>query len=198
MSVGSSIIGALRVIFGADTAQFDTALKDSSGKLKTFGAAAVTVGNLAADAIKGAASAIADAFKQAIDQANKLSNLSTTLGVAVEQLSALKYAAVSTGVSFDALGEGLKSLQAKMTEALGDKRSDPARAFAAIGLSAKDLQRTSTEVLLDLANKFQSFADGPTKTALANALGIGALLPLLNKGKDGIQQFMAEAQKLAW
>lgn len=196
MSIGNSIIGALRVVFGADTAQFDTALKDSSKNLKAFGVSAVTVGALAADAIKGAANAIAFAFSQALEQGNKIAGLSRSLGVAVEQLSALKYAALASGNSLEELGEGLKGLQARMVEALADNRSSPARAFAAIGMSAKDLQRDATAVFLDLAQKFQSFADGPAKQALADAFGIGQLLPLLNRGKDGIQQFMAEAQRL--
>src|SRR5579863_1958496 len=77
-----------------------------------------------------------------------------------------------------------------------------ADAFKQLGVSVVDANgqlRPTQDVLADLATKFQSMPDGPMKTAEAIAIfgkSGAALVPLLNKGKDGIDELMQEAQKL--
>ncbi len=195
----NAIIGALRVVLGADTAAFDTAMKEGGKKLKQFDATAVAAGVAVAKALEVAGGAIRDAIAGALRDADKLGKMAQQIGVPVEQLSALKYAAEQTGVSFDALGGGLKALSLKMAEAAADTHSGPARALAALGVSAKDASgqvRSAGDVVLELADKFKRFKDSAGKSKLAEELGLGELIPLLNKGRDGIASLTDEAARL--
>lgn len=195
----NSIIGALRVVLGADTAAFDTALKEGGKKLKQFDATAVAAGVTIAKALEVAGAAIRDAISGALRDAQMLGKMAQQIGVPVEQLSALKFAAEQAGVSFDALGGGLKALSLKMAEAAADTHSGPARALQALGVAAKDANgqvKNAGAVVLELADKFKSFKDGAGKTKLAEELGLGELIPLLNKGREGITDLTSEAARL--
>jgi len=196
-----SVIGALRVVLGADTAQLDTAFKDSVKKAAQFG---VDMGKAAATAVAAFAAvgaAVAHAVTNALGEITQMSRLSQSIGVPIEQLQMLKHAAEQSGVSLQTLGQGFKDLAQKMNEAAGDKASGPARAFTALGVSITDASgrlKSSEQVMLDVAQKFSGLQDGANKTALAvHMFGeSGAqLIPFLNQGRDGISQLGDQARQ---
>lgn len=197
---GSSIVGALRVVLGADTAALETDLKRAKS----------TFGNFAADMLKnwkGLAAAISGgavglAIKGVIDQADKLNKLSQSIGIPVEQLSALKYAAELSDVSIEQLSTSLGKLGKNLTEAAAKPTSEVANAFRALGVATTDSNgklRSQESVLLDIAQKFSGLKDGAGKTAVAMAIfgRAGAdMIPFLNQGRDGIKEITDRAHEL--
>lgn len=196
---GAATIGALRVVLGADTAALDKGLKNAQSNLAAFGTAvaagmaAVAAAAVAAGAVLGAA------MKSTIDDMDKLSKTSQKLGIPVEQLSALAYAADLSDVSFEALSKSVGKLNRTMVEAAAKPTSEAAKAFTALGISVKDSNgnlKSSDAVLGDVAEKFSGLKDGAGKTAVAMAIfgKAGAdLIPLLNGGRDGLKEMSEEA-----
>lgn len=140
-------------------------------------------------------------IKSAIDAADQLNKLSQKIGISVEALSTLRFAAQLSDVSLETLQKGIKGLSQNIVEA-NTGIGDGAQMFAALGISVKnaDGRMKSTEaVLLQVADVFASFEDGAVKTALAVKLfgksGM-EMIPFLNQGAAGIGQLTAEAERL--
>lgn len=199
MAAGGAIIGALRVILGADTADFEKGLKSAQSSLSGFGSTATKI----AAALGGALSfggAVA-AVKGTINTLDNLSKTSQKIGVPVEQLSALRHAASLSDVSVESLDKGIAKLARNMVEAAQGSET-PKRAFEALGISVRNSDgsfKSMGELLPDIAEKFSRMPDGPVKTALAMQLlgRAGAdLIPLLNSGKAGLLDMTNEARQL--
>jgi hypothetical protein len=198
---GSSIIGALRVVLGADTAALDKGLDDSRTKLGQFASDIAATGAIIGAAITAAYGAVALGINNTLKSMDELNKQSQKIGIPVEQLSALKLAADLSDVSMEQLGVGVGKLSKNMVEAAGKPTSEAANAFRALGVNVKDANGKllpTQDVLLSLADKFSGLKDGAGKTAAAMAIfgKSGAdLIPLLNAGRDGIQGMIDNAQK---
>ena len=195
-------IGALRVDLGLNTAQFTEGLKKAQSGLAQFGDAAKVGLGLVAAAAAAATVALGVAVKGAIDHADALSKAAQKAGVSVEALSRLEYAAKLSDVSLESLTSSLGKLSKGMADAAIDTQGKTASAFAALGISVTDAQgkiKSSTAVLGEIADKFASFPDGVTKSALAMQIfgKSGAeLIPLLNSGSAGLAKMAAESDKV--
>jgi X-X-X-Leu-X-X-Gly heptad repeat protein len=201
MAAGNSVIGALRVELGIDSAQFEQGLARATTGLGRWqnvalaGFAAVT----AAAVVAGRA--LVGALGDAIDSFDEMGKAAQRTGVAVEALSQLKYAADLSDVSFQQLTGGLQRLSKGIGEIASGSSGPAAMAFAALGVSATNAagqMRSADEVFADLAEQFASLEDGSTKTALAIAIfgRAGAeMIPLLNAGRDGLREAAAEADR---
>lgn len=128
-------------------------------------------------------------------------DMAARLGMSVEAVQELGYAASQSSTDADTLGGGLKSLSDK-ADAATKGAQDAARALHQVGLSGSDLR--SGKIPLDsalrsIADRFAAMPDGARKSALAVDLFGNAgvkLIPLLNKGAAGIGELRAEAQSL--
>lgn len=145
--------------------------------------------------------AFAALVKGAIDSADELNKLSQKIGISVEALSTLQFAAQLSDVGLDTLKTGLKGLSANLTEARAGL-GEGAALFQALGVSVEDTAgnlKSSDTILLEVADRFASFEDGATKTALAVKLfgksGMD-MIPFLNQGASGIRELMQEAERL--
>lgn len=199
---GSSVIGALRVNLGIDSAQFSAGLKASQANLAKFGKT-VAVGFAAvATAAAAAGVAMGVAVKGAIDHADALSKSAQKAGVTTEALSRLAYAADFSDVSLEQLTGGLGRLSKTMLDVASGSKGPAATAFKALGISVMDAAgnlRNSDAVFSDIAERFGQMEDGATKTALAIALFGRAgseMIPLLNSGKDGLKAMADESDRL--
>lgn len=139
--------------------------------------------------------------KGAIDTADELNKLSQKIGISVEALSTLRFAAQLSDVSLETLQKGIKGLSQGIVEA-GTGVGDGAAMFQALGISVKNADGTlaSTEsVLLKVADVFANLEDGAVKTSLAVKLfgksGM-EMIPFLNQGAAGINQITSEAERL--
>ena len=140
-------------------------------------------------------------IKNAIDAADQINKLSQKIGISVEALSTLRFAAQLSDVSLEALQKGIKGLSQIITEA-NTGVGDGAQVFEALGISVRNADgsmKSTDEVLLKVADVFANLEDGAVKTALAVKLfgksGMD-MIPFLNQGAAGINQLTAEAERL--
>lgn len=199
---GDSVVGALRIVLGADTASFEDGMKGAGKTLEDFASKAKIAGTAIGVALSGAIIGLGVSLKNAVDQADKLGKLSQSMGVPVEQLSQMSLAAQLSGVSIEALAKSFSILNKNMVDASGNAKTEAARAFQAMGISVKDAGgnlKSAQQVIVEMAGKFQGYSDGAAKSALATAtLGKSgaALVPMLNAGADGLKRMMDEADAL--
>ena len=139
--------------------------------------------------------------KKQLEVADATSKMAQSAGVSVETLSGLGYAADLAGVSSETLGKSFGKLAKNLSDA-NKGTGDAVDAFAALGINIKDGngQLKSTDaVMLEVADKFASFADGTNKTALAMQIfgkqGM-ELIPMLNLGANGLREMQKEAGDL--
>lgn len=234
-----SIIGALRVTLGLDSAAFEDGLKGASEKLSGFGDRIKASGigaaldeifdrsrlklldtgvekvglfgsafeklgaiGIATGVGIGAAAVAFEGLSKSLEFADKMGKLAQQVGVPVDELSKLKYAADLSDVSLDSLGGGLTRLTKNMATVAEGGAGPAAAAFQTLGIQVKNADgtlRPAGDVLQQIAGRFAGMQDGATKTALAVSLfgKSGAdLIPLLDKGSAGISAMANEAEQL--
>lgn len=158
-------------------------------------------GKILGTAAAGAGVAVAAMVKNALDAADDLGDLSEKTGVAVDDLSKLAYAAKLSDVELEGLQQGLVKLGDSAVKAMAGT-GDAATAFKALGVSVTDSEgrlKSNYRLLLDTADAFAQFEDGPAKAAAAlDIFGkSGAdLIPLLNGGSEAIRQAGDELERL--
>jgi hypothetical protein len=139
--------------------------------------------------------------KAAADVADNLDDMAEKSGIAVRELSALRYAGEVVGTPLESISTGIRKLGQNMAAAAGGAK-EQAAAFKAVGVSIRESDgslRSQDAVLADIATKFAGYRDGAEKSALAIEL-FGkqgeALIPLLNQGASGIASLRVEGEKL--
>ena len=173
------------------------AKKQAEKMRKDWEAAGKAIGIFAA----GAVTALAVLTKSQINAADQLAKMSQKVGVSVETLSTLKYAADQSGVSVETLQSSLVRLTKNASDA-AKGTGEAIQGFDALGISvatADGKLKSSDALLIEIAEKFASFEDGANKTALAvNLFGkSGAeLIPMLNAGASGIDELRQRARDL--
>lgn len=203
MAVAQASIGTLSVILGGDASALDKMLAGAQTSVTGF---AAKVGQIAGGiglvkVVESIASALVNTIKQGLETASTLSKLSDASGEAIGSVSRLSYAMTIATGSNDGLGRSLQSLSTGIADVLAGKVTDASNALNAMGISVRNTDgtiKTSVQVLDDIAAKFAGYKDGAAKAALAQAaFGAGgeALIPLLNKSRDGIAQLGDEAEK---
>ena len=162
-----------------------------------FSAAQATLAGLGVGLSLGA---LVAGLKSVIDYADKLNDLSKSTGIAVETLGGLGYAAKTAGVDLETVAKGTQNLARAMADAAGGN-AQLTDLFQRMGVQIKDTTgalRPLDDVLFDVASKFQSYADGPEKAALATELfrkGGQALIPLLDEGGEKLRALVEEYQR---
>ena len=161
----------------------------------TAGGAAMAAGLVAAGA---AAVHCADQYAEYVESVAKASKVT---GIAVEDMSRLKFAVEMTGGNFDAMTQGLaKFTQGVVKGAEGSKQQ--ADAFARLGITQAQLQageHNMLPLLEAVAEKFQGLKDKTDRTAEARDLfgrGGTQFLNFLALGKEGLKQMAGEADRL--
>jgi hypothetical protein len=181
----------IKVKIDADTAGLTRGLAGATDKLTKFGKVAGAAIGVAA---VGAAVGLAALTKRAIDNADALSKASQKMGMTVEALSRLQYAAKLSGVELSGLQTGMNALARNMAA-----NSD---AFDQLGVSITNSDgtlRSSVAVLGEVADRFAGMEDGATKTALALSIfgRAGAdMIPMLNTGSAGLAAMAQEADNV--
>jgi len=143
--------------------------------------------------------AIAERVSEAIKQVDELSKTAQKVGIAVTQLSTLSLAMKFAGVDSATMATSIRGLDKAVGEAV-DENSKAAISFRELGVSLRNTDgslKTTDEIILQLADAFAKLPDGVTKTRLATELFGRAgmnLIPLLNRGRQGIEEAQQEAQ----
>lgn len=198
---GNAVIGALRVVLGADTAALETGLKDAQSSLSSFGSNAGKTLAAAAVAMTAALTGVAVSIRSSLTQFDEMGKAAQRIGIPVEQLSALKYAGDFADVSLETLSTSVTKLARNMSDAVTNGIGPAANAFRAMHVQVTNSDgtlRNQADVIADVAEKFKYYEDGAAKTALAVAIfgKQGAtMIPLLNGGRDALISAAEEAKK---
>lgn len=193
-------LAALQVQLELQTAQFTEQMKGVNSQLDKLNNKV----NSVSDTFKKAGAAIAGLvsvgtvvtiIRSTVDAMDDLRDSAQKVGVTVEELSALNFAASQSGVGIDTLNTALGILNKNLAD-VEKGTTDAAKVLRAIGVSATD---STAETLLKMADAFSAIPDGATKTAAAMAaLGKSGkeLIPFLNEGREGITEMMERAKEL--
>lgn len=147
------------------------------------------------------ARAIFNFSKDVVKAEADLVSMAERAGTSVEEFSRLGYAASQSGSSIEGMDAALKGLANTAAEAQKGSKSAQA-AFDAIGISAEGADgalKDTSQLLVEIADKFSQYQDGAAKSALAQELfgkSGRELIPLLNKGAEGIAELKARADEL--
>lgn len=154
-------------------------------------------------AIAGAMTAAAVAIGKTIDQFDAMGKAASRMGITVEALSRLEYAARLSDVSTETLSTSLRRLgQVQIEVARGSK--EQASLFRQLGVAAVNSAgglRDADVVLRELADRFATMPDSAEKTALAVKLfgRSGAeLIPLLNLGAKGLEEYARRSDEVGY
>ena len=124
-------------------------------------------------------------------------------GVAVESLSALKFASEQAGANFGSLTKGLKTL-AKTSNEASTGTASYADAFKELGVTVTDNSgslKSVEQLMLESADAFAAMGNDTKAAALAQEVFGKAgtdLLPMLKLGKAGIKELTDQAGKLGF
>lgn len=160
--------------------------------LQRMGAGIAATGSAALGAGLGAAAAFSN-------QGDAIAKMSQRTGIAVESLSALKYAADLGGSSIQDVEGAVVAMQSTILKAdYGLKRS--VQSLGALGLSAQQLKGLRPEQQFAIiAEALSRVQDPGRKAALAvRVLGESGrqLLPMFSQGAEGLAAATAEAERL--
>jgi hypothetical protein len=159
------------------------------------GGAAMLAGLVAAGA---AAVHCADQYEQYVESVAKVSKIT---GIAVEDVSRLKFAVEATGGNFDTAGQGLAKFTSNVVKA-AEGSTQQAAAFARLGITQKQLEageHNMLPLLEAVAEKFQGLKDKTDRTTEARDLfgrSGTQFLNFLALGRDGLKQMANEADRL--
>lgn len=151
------------------------------------------IGAFSVAAVGGFATTLQGVIQQAVDAADQLNDLSKQTGIAVDTLGGLGFAASLAGGDLESIVSASDKLNKSIAEAARGNK-EYAGAFDALGLNVKTASgelKTADVVLAELADKFESYADGPNKVAIAQKLmgEAGAKqIGLLNDGGKALQE----------
>jgi len=158
---------------------------------RAFGGLKASIVSLGAGLSVGA---FASLVKNSIDAADELNKLSQKVGITVERLSELKFAANLSDVSIEKFQLGMKGLNETLVKA-SDATSKEAALLKTLGVTAKD----PANALRQVSDAFAVLPDGATKSALAVELFGKAgmeMIPMLNGGSKALDEAAASARKL--
>lgn len=197
--MASSLIGALRVVLGIDTASFETGLAKAKKQMGGFQGGlsgfASAFSPVAAGAAAGtlAVAGFAAAMRQAATAAQWADDLSAQankIGITAESLQLLRQAAEAVDIPMASLDAGMQALNGTLGALkLGIGDGKIRKAFEELGISQEQLtsMKDASDLLPVLADKIRGVGTQAEQVLIAKKLGIEELLPLLQQGAAGIQ-----------
>lgn len=176
---------------------FQKGLKSASKHLKSFGSGLAAIGGgitAAGTAVLAPLVAMTDMF---IETSSALYDMSQRTGIGVERISELSHAAEQSGTSLEAVETGIRKMQKSLTDATHGSKS-AAKAFADLGLNAKDLAKLTPEEQFDAVAKAIGSIEDPTQRAGMAMKVFGksgtALLPMI----EDLDALSEEAQRMGF
>ena len=197
--IGDSLQGAFSSLgqFGSVVGDLSRSIAESfdgigKGAKNGLAIAVTALGALGAAAIAAGAGLI-ELGKGGAELVEHLEQVSQKTGISVRDLQIFQAAGNTVGVSLDDITTAMRKFGQALT-GFG-KGAAAQTVLRELGVTSKD----SKEALLEVADAFQKMPDGAQKSSDAVALfgrsGL-TLIPLLDKGRDGIQQWEKALDKL--
>ena len=172
-------------------------LRDSSSELIAPLAAPFTL-------LAGAgAFSISKAITSYTELADTLDKTSIRTGVAAESLQALHFGAMQSGMSAEDMDKALIKLTSEMSKAATGQNANLAAIFKHLGINLRDSKghvRSAADVMNNLAQAVKNNESPAARMQVLNAAfgeELGAkLIPLLQGGADGLEEYKKKAEEL--
>jgi TP901 family phage tail tape measure protein len=192
----------LLVKISGDASNLKSELDKSGIDLDKFGENLKGIGKNMSIAGMGILGSLGATVKKTADAGDQFDKMSKRTGVAVEDLSALAYAADMSGTDIGTLENSLRFL----AQGIGDAANETGTAkdaFEKLGISVTDTEgnlRPTVDVMKEAATALGEVGSETEKVALATDM-FGSrygtqLLPMLREGGQGIEDLMNKAHDL--
>ena len=211
----ASLIGALRVTLGLDTAAFEKGATRAELRAKALGnnaeALGMKVGRMgkvlaaAGGAFLGSAvvSELRSMARAGLEYASTLGETAQQLGVSVTALQQYRFIASQVGIDQDVMDKGLSKLSINLGK-LATGSAPAAAALAKFGFNQAEVGRlskmTAEQALPFLADKFTALKSPTEQAAFAAELFSakigGKFVTLLNLGGGAIQAFIEDYKRM--
>lgn len=149
----------------------------------------------------GALTGLFVAVEKSASAGDRIAKFSRRVGLTVEGLQALRFAAERSGVGMEDADKAFEKFGRSVSEAAAGM-GEAGKLFSAMGIPLKDSTgrlRKQEDILLDLAQVYTKIQDPQDKLRASMALfgkSGGGMVEMLNQGKDGVQALMTEYQRL--
>lgn len=203
---GGSIIGALRVVLGLDTAQFETGAKQAasradqlSSRIKSSFGTASAASDTLRNALAGLGSALAvqqivAATQRALDYTDAIADLSDRTGASTKLIQEFRFAAQMSGSSVETADEAL----GKFTKTLGLAQSGSdaqVKLFRDLGVTSTDFDTAFRQTLEGLS-KLPTVQERNATALQLFGKSAGTLTSLLGQGAAGFDLLASKASEL--
>jgi hypothetical protein len=193
----SGVVGALRVVLGADTASFEKGLTKAKVTLGTFSKGIDLSAAAIGTAVGTMATAIGAAIQHTINDFDEMHDASIKLGVSTEALSQLRYAAELSGESFDQLTAGFGKMEKAAGAALANTAGPIAKTFERLGVTMAELKSLAPdEIFKQLADGIKALPEGVARASAASVIFGKSWqdnIVLMSEGSKGINEMEKEA-----
>lgn len=149
----------------------------------------------------GALTGLFVAVEKSASAGDRIAKFSRRVGLSVDSLQALRYAADQTGVGMEEADKAFEKFGRSVSEAAAGT-GEAGKLFSALGIPLKDSTgrlRKQEDILLDLAQTYTKIQDPQDKLRASFVLfgkSGGGMVEMLNQGKDEIQDLMMNYQRL--
>ena len=155
------------------------------------------IGTAALGMLSVAAGAFAEGINKTAEWEEKILHLSESAGTTTEAMSGLSFAAKMMGLEIDQVASAMERFDKQLLQAqLGNAKS--AQNMSLLGIDPSQI-KTSDDALKALADHFAALPDGAVKSGeamMAFGKAGAAMIPILNLGGKGIQDFMDQAKAM--
>ncbi len=196
---GAIKAGRAYVELGTDDSKMAAGFRKASYRLKAFSASVTATGMKMTAAGVAFAAPLLMASKVFMTMGDNLAKMSARTGLGVKGLSALAFAADRSGTDLASLENGLRRMQRTLYDA-GRGLSTATDALKDLGLTVKHIKALAPEGQFRLlAEQLHKVTDPTRKAALAMMIfgrAGTALLPMFERGRAGLDEYTAAAQRL--
>jgi hypothetical protein len=191
---GSIRAGRAFVEMFADSSKLNAALESARKRVHSFGQFFGKIGLGAAAAGATALTPIVKMFTAAVEEGANVASMASKYGSTAEQISRLKGAFAQGGVGANEFSGAMEGLAAKISSA-ADSGGFLLDNLQSLG-TGRDLMGKGLDEQLDtIAERIKAIPDAYDQMRAANELGMGSMLEVLKKGKAGLDEYRAAAEK---
>lgn len=193
-------LGNMSLKTSVDNSGISSGLQQAENKVKATGTNITSL--LGAGAIVGAVGggiaaavgAVTNGFER-LNQIRKDTRTANALGIDPAQFQGLSLLLQRAGIDASQTGDFFGGLAAKIERAAATGRGPAARAMETLGLSFDQIRSLPIDQqFLTIADALSKLPAGAQQASIAlNLFGSTAILPQIQKGREGIQNFINEA-----
>lgn len=191
-----AIVKTIDVALRSVTHQFEDGMKKGAAAIKSLSGGLTSIASGPMALATAAATGLGMAIRHAMNEIDRVGDISEEIGIAKDALLGLEHAAASVGVRTDLLQKSLQRLTIHASEAATGNKAMQA-VFRRLGLDAKLVaQAAPDDALHAIAGAFQAIPTASERAKLAIQLfgkeGI-SMIRVLNLGSEGLDRMLQKS-----